>query len=203
MNMKTVWDAVSELEGDFNCDGLGTEEHFNQVICTNCAFDGYSSGFVTTGSGVKDNKYWTVICTKEEFNELVHEMKSNFYEYNMNGVTNYQIALAEGNVTKLEVESKVDKPVYTQEMYDKGEKPKAGMICLVDGVHRELLLPIDSDDMGVIKVDGAYYIICLSALKPTDVRTEKEKAIDDVYRSDLTVKENLAEAYDAWSKGNE
>ena len=274
--MKTVWDAVSELKGDFNLDGLDTEEYFNQVICTNCAFDGYSSGFVTTGSGVKDNKYWTVICTKEEFNELVLEMENNFYKYNMNGVTNYQIALAEGTVTKLEVESKVDykseefwkdapewakelgtkngvmnywmddvsyqlclhdknarvffsnydssdklsflnvatrpqpKPVYTQEMADKGELPSVGMEVLVRGCKRVILLGPDSDgDYVTTNEHGAYDFDSADQLKPIDTRTKKEKAIDGIRLScgfnklNSMEKELLAKAYDTWSKGNE
>lgn len=38
----------------------------------------------------------------------------------------------------------------------------------------------------------------LVGLPQLDTRTDKEKAIDEAYRSDLTVKENLAEAYDKW-----
>ena len=215
--MKTVWDAVNELKGDFNLDGLGTEEHFNQVICTNCAFDGYSSGFVTTGSGVKGNQYWAVICTKEEFNELVDEMEANFYEYNMNGVTNYQIALAEGKATKLEVESKVDKPVYTQEMHDKGELVKKGMLFTteVDGNYTARL--VNTKSVCFIDEDGFFVGIPICTAKPIDNRSDKEKAIDDIKKviADTPYKtdEQSIKFFElikagkihgvTWSKGNE
>lgn len=267
--MKTVWDAVSQLKGD---------------LINSVCFRGERVGFLVQNdegslAALQCRAFIggrVVICSVEEFNELVAEMETNFGKCSKDELAAYQGAIENGTATELEVESKVDytseefwkgapegrnfllvnkerslcefyyqmpasdggkgnsecwanyenealnlmskwelierpqpKPVYTQEMYDKGEKPKKGMICLVDDIHRELLLPIDSDDMGVIKVDGAYYIICRTALKPIDNRTKKEKAIDDIRLScgfnklNSMEKELLAKAYDTWSKGNE
>ena len=70
--MKTVIDAVNEFEGiaPTPCHA----ENKNQVIMAVINFDGYLVGDLTTGDGVRNNEFWKVICTREEFNQCVEEM---------------------------------------------------------------------------------------------------------------------------------
>lgn len=85
------------------------------------------------------------------------------------------------------------KPVYTQEMADAGELPKAGMECAFVST----FFTNKTSNKGVCKII-AYYkdkvwcanrefecVINLSAItfKPIDKRTDKEKAADDILKS--------------------
>ena len=75
-NMKTVIDAVIEYEA------IAPEpcyaENKDQIIMAAKSFDGYLLGDLTTGDGVRDNEYWKVICTREQFKALVDELSTNF-----------------------------------------------------------------------------------------------------------------------------
>ena len=70
--MKTVIDAVNEYEAipPKPC----YMENKEQIIMAKKPFEGYLTGDLTTGDGVRDNEYWKVICTREEFNQCVDEM---------------------------------------------------------------------------------------------------------------------------------
>jgi hypothetical protein len=72
------------------------------------------------------------------------------------------------------------------------------------GVYGDFVCTIN--DFGLKIIDMArhsphnYFDYMMANKEPlTPPKTDKEKAIDDIYRSDLSVKENLAIAYDQWS----
>ena len=74
--------------------------------------------------------------------------------------------------------------VFTQEMSDNGELPSVGMVVVDkrNNCEYEVLLAADSNGYYVmIGGDGSYYCKLLKYLKPIDTRTDKEKAIDEIY----------------------
>tara|TARA_R110000850_G_scaffold100316_2_gene207501 strand:+ start:440 stop:739 length:300 start_codon:yes stop_codon:yes gene_type:complete len=74
--MKTVIDAVNEFKC---CMPVPSHaESKTQVIMAVASFESYEYGELTTGDGVRDNEYWNVICTREQFNDLVSQMETNF-----------------------------------------------------------------------------------------------------------------------------
>lgn len=94
------------------------------------------------------------------------------------------------------------KPVFTQAMSDAGELPPIGSYFIHEN-KKVKTISTSKEDGGVVTfLDGCDIGCCWnndSWVRPIDTRTDKEKAIEDIYRSDLTVKENLAEAYDKWT----
>ena len=96
--------------------------------------------------------------------------------------------------------------VYTQAMRDEGEPPLAGMECEIRNgsiTHRGIIKYISNShviaELTSPNYEQHFYAKGLK-FRPIDTRTDKEKAIDSVYRSDLSVKENLKNAYDEWVK---
>ena len=103
------------------------------------------------------------------------------------------------------------KPVYTQERFDNGQLPSVGMKCFYDFM----------DCTGWIscifcgECDGVVWLLCGGKnehlrradvkFRPIDIRTPKEKAIDDLIKDDfpcgvLIDRKLLGVAYDKWVK---
>jgi len=74
LKQKTVVDAVNYFKGEFPLYCKDSHEDMSQVIEAMKGFDGYSKGELTNGNSVRDNEYWSVICTIEQFNQCVKEM---------------------------------------------------------------------------------------------------------------------------------
>lgn len=115
--MKTIWDAVNELKGDLRgvCASIKRDE-----IWRNNESDTYIA--------IKGNPYhrpeiYTFACTVEEFNGLVAEMSLGL---DVNKVTNGEHYDYVNSDKELLKPIKQDS-IYTQEMYDNGERPSVGM----------------------------------------------------------------------------
>tara|TARA_R110000737_G_scaffold115317_1_gene148182 strand:+ start:172 stop:666 length:495 start_codon:yes stop_codon:yes gene_type:complete len=97
-------------------------------------------------------------------------------------------------------------PVYTQAMCDAGELPLIGMECKLIYCSANYIGTIKyiSTSCVVVKQTGRNYerAISIKGLKfrPIDTRTDKEKAVNSVYNGNLSVRDNLANAYDKWVK---
>jgi len=77
--MKTVMNAVNEFEGIYFDGECGDEDHQDEVVVALKDFGDYQLGDIKIGSGnTIGNSYWGVICTREEFNQCVDEMTTNY-----------------------------------------------------------------------------------------------------------------------------
>ena len=96
------------------------------------------------------------------------------------------------------------KPVYTQAMCDNGELPSVGMEVMHHSVKKTVVGNHDVNyNFPLLSINNVYVLVGLRDIKPlTPPKTDKEKAIDDTYRSDLDVKGNLSMAYDKWVTGS-
>jgi len=65
--------AVNGMRGEFNHGGLDGERG-SQAIMALLDFDGLSNGDVVSGNSVRNNKYWQVLCTIDEFNQCAKEL---------------------------------------------------------------------------------------------------------------------------------
>lgn len=82
---------------------------------------------------------------------------------------------------------------YTQEMYDAGELPRAGMKAMYDG-KEVTVIGFKTNGAIVFEMQNGFTnSMCKPTgnhnIKPIDTRTDKEKAIDD-----------LSESYEIWNK---
>jgi len=68
---KKIVDAVAEL--GVNLPDVEGDEA-TQVIVEMRDFDEFKIGQFCTGNSVRDNSYWNVVCTADEFNQCVKEM---------------------------------------------------------------------------------------------------------------------------------
>ena len=175
-------DAVNEYEGiaPIPCHA----ENKNQIIMALINFDGYLAGDLTTGDGVRNNEYWKVICTREEFNDLALQLETNFGE--SLSYKEYVSVQAMG----ASMVGKPPQPVFTQAMADNGELPQVGMECMILNANCSRPKYIK----GLIKYVGDLVIyayvengercdnVKTLKFKPIDTRTDKEKAIDDIQR---------------------
>lgn len=109
MNMKKVWDAVSEFEGYIsNIPVNGIQGEALIVLCIRDV-DGAKSGLMYGGSVGFNEDFYCQVCTYKEFDELVAEMETNFGKSTPEDYFTW-IATKDdtSKATKLEVESKVD-----------------------------------------------------------------------------------------------
>ena len=120
--MKTIFDAVNEFKGItiVSC----YMENKSQIVMAKKPFYDYLTGDLSTGDGVRDNEYWEVICTRDQYNTLVDEMLTNFgtSETYSDYKVNYEMIN----------EAKVTPPVFTQKMAGAGEFPSVGMKVMID-----------------------------------------------------------------------
>jgi hypothetical protein len=109
--MKTTIDAVNEFKGEWATDDeMGPVTH---IVMANINLGDYLKGDLKVVRGAVGNHYWKVICSHEEFNNLVLRLSSNFgksisYE-------TYKQSWKETSMT------------YTQEMHDNDVLPSVGM----------------------------------------------------------------------------
>ena len=79
---KTVVDAVNYYHGGFICDWNANEYNKPSInICIKSNKDygqEYNKGEMYVGGTDCDDKYFTTVCTKEEFNQCVKEMSFNY-----------------------------------------------------------------------------------------------------------------------------
>ena len=130
------------------------------IIMARFGFYDYKAGDLKLGAIFGGSKYWEVICTKEEFNQCVKELSEAKW---------------------------MSKPVYTQEMKDKGELPSVGM-KFIDVLYNKhtVVTAIFRHDNQVVYVAGKgngkkYFGAELRECKPIDTRTDKEKT-DDLFK---------------------
>lgn len=74
-------------------------------------------------------------------------------------------------------------PVYTQEMADNGELPSVGMAVGFKGSIDCCVIAIHNNQLWIDKGEIGTQIINIDQVQPIDQRTDKEKAIDDIYKS--------------------
>ena len=149
---------------------------YSTLIVAKFDFDDYKAGDFKISSLNASNRYWKVICTEEEFNQCVKELSE----------------------AKL-----MSKPVYTQEMKDRGELPSVGMECISYGNRVVILLDADKQgDFVTMNANGIYEFNAIEDINPIDTRTDKEKAIDNLIEvfgsSSSRSWEMLSLAYDKW-----
>lgn len=123
--MKTITDAIIYW-GGYNFVNGKHEKHHTHILYS--YIDEKFFSLYASDIGVSD-----VICTIAELNKLVDELACNMGNCNMYELSNYRDEVSLGNVpvASKENQSPKPRPVYTQEMYDRGELPSVGMECLV------------------------------------------------------------------------
>ena len=83
------------------------------------------------------------------------------------------------------------KPAYTKAMFDNGVMPLVGM----EYEHGVVLVGADKEGMYVISEHGISIIAELSAIKPIDTRTDKERAVDDLNRELTKLNNNIIDEH--------
>jgi len=185
--MKTVIDAVNFYQGEWRYHDATS------------AF--YRGAYWYCGS-TKDLPAEHV-CTREEFNQCVEELSTNFGESQCYAEYKHYFPLPA-------------KQVYTQAMADNGELPSVGMECMYKdactGNYIEVEVLFINEWSIVLKQTGEGYGKDVSVakhvndvkLKPIDTRTDKEKAIEEyiVTLPPITVNEAelIKKAFDAGVK---
>ena len=133
------------------------------IIYSVYSLSGFSDYYGTGNSTPNSN--WYKVCSYEEFNECVKECSDNF--------------------------GKPTKSIYTKAMSDNGEPPLVGMECMINGHKRVILLTADNDgDYVTMNNGGIYDSDGIHNIKPIDNRTDKEKAIDDLFKLDESICNN-------------
>ena len=154
--MKTVIDAVNKLKGIWNpCDSM--------MVC-NQKTASISNWLYSEPISLLATPEWSVLCTREEFNQCVEDCSNNFGK---------------------------SKPVYTQAMKDNGEQVPLGVDCLWGGHNYNYvpckILCID-DSQFFMLVDGVHGIVGNPTnFKPlTPPKTDNEKAFDKFLSDDYS-----------------
>lgn len=155
--------------------------------------------FVNLCYGTTEKKYFAIndmadtnadeyfICLREEFNDLVSQLETNF------NTINYSYADHKEAINELKemgiVDSKTpeDKPVFTQAMADNGELPQVGMECMAYDVESREFIKVTvlmrHKESIVVDVDGwdsAFVFGNSHEFKPIDTRTDTKKFADDM-----------------------
>ena len=162
--MKTIIDAVNYFKGEYTYDS-------NFLYFDENGFFGSHKDY-----SVDENNYY--ICSREEFNQCVKEMMTNFNtsptysEYS--GMLKVATELAE----------KHKQSVFTKEMQDAGKLPEVGMKVKHLAVDKFVMLTADANSKYVLKsVNDMYSLALLHDIEAIDNRTDKEKAMDDMWDS--------------------
>lgn len=79
-------------------------------------------------------------------------------------------------------EEKENKPIYTQDMLDAGERPQVGMYATLGNAVNEIYLNHHSEISGwhVLFGDGSASLVHSSLIKPIDTQTSEDKAIASI-----------------------
>ncbi|MAO21770.1 MAG: hypothetical protein CMJ25_13560 [Phycisphaerae bacterium] len=180
--MKTIMDAVKYYGGDkFIC---GKHELHHTHIVSAIGTDRFYSA---CASDVGDH---SAICTIIEYNQYIKECETNFglsVNYDTYKDVFHKSSMSFINCTASDRTS--SQPVFTQAMADNGELPPIGSKAICEYCDGEELLIVAHD---LLAEDGAFALVCGDSgywgaearrWKPIDTRTDKEKAIDDLYES--------------------
>lgn len=200
--MKTVIDAVNEFKGDFDNEEInGWEADQDQIIMANKKFDQFEKYDLTNGSCNFTNEYWTVICTREEFNQCVKEMTQNpkpskpvtedkisCFVCHVGAFPMQQYCGSCGHELLSELIPVTLSPVFTQDMFDAGESLDIGMMFATEAGEYHVD-NINDKSICFIDEDGFFIGIPIGKAKPIDTRTDSEKAFDkflsDQYNSNI------------------
>lgn len=203
-------DAVNEFKGEFPCSWL--------FMCQTSALNMVKPSFkIRESTSVNVNDYHIHLCTKEEFNDLVSQLETNFGKYC------YALADYYRRSTDKELLTKPSQPVFTQAMADNEGLPPIGAkvkfvgnddylveFNINDGDELKCIChtkDFEGDSIGVYRHKDGFSVSILNQLiKPIDTRTVKEKAIDSIMESnpafiradDLDIRTVLNGAYDKW-----
>ena len=198
-------DAVNELKGDLGnsfrfkgnethlVQGVGTLVSIDfkptdeELICTIEQFNTLVQECITNfGSSVTYDEYLKELENKMDVEiDYKYTGKSNGFfthgkiykvsECDYEHVTNDDNADSRHVLSDDYLSKNFVKP-FTQEMSDNGELPSVGMLAMVDGCKRTILLAADSEGDYVTMNDrGAYDFDGIHKIKPIDTRTDKEK----------------------------
>jgi len=139
------------------------------------------------------------VCTKQEFNDLVSQLETNFGESGIYRDYKFNYHLPPQA-----------QPVFTQAMADNGELPLVGMECNFETAffttatsNRGVCKPI-AYHAGKVWLDmfDSEYVININVIefKPIDTRTDKERAIDEIMLGNIgaNTRELLSIVYDKW-----
>ena len=211
--LKTVWDAVNELRGEwiFECKE-SWEEKTNHIIT-------FESKLTPSECSFHDN---FMVINYTEFNELVEEMTLGLdvNPVNHGHYLNYVYA----DKSPLEKDSIVNKPlVYTQEMADNGVMPSVGMEVLLE--EDTEFFSCASGEISTLKANDIVYVVAIGNrsdnnatvitlmkqgagfctinpdyIKPIDQRTKKEKAIDAIDKIITDAYQDLTDDYKSNSR---
>ena len=110
--MKTVIDAVNEFKGE--TDG-------NYIYVGASSNDINKGNLQETYTTIHNEKWW-LLCTRDQFNDLVSQMETNFGKCPADVIYDYK-----SNKKELLTPSPQPYLTYTQAMADNGELPSVGM----------------------------------------------------------------------------
>ena len=200
--MKTLIDAVNEFEGDMGC--------YNYIfVGTNK--NKLNRGVSQLTLSTLDNDSWRELCGRHEFLATVAECETNFgkcipyAEYKTEYARKEKVIimldelhkLTDDPVKELDVfinctynNDPQPAPVFTQAMADNGELPSVGMLVMMRGSKRIILLGPDSGgDYITINEHGSYDFDSANKFKPL---TPPIELIDGkAYQFDVRGKEGI------------
>ena len=173
--MKTIIDAVNYFKGEYTYDS-------NFLYFDENGFFGANKNY-----SVDENNYY--ICSREEFNQCVKEMMTNFNTSPTYSEYSGMLKVA------TELVEKHKQPVFTKEMQDAGKLPEVGMQCNFEttffatvtsntpnkGTCEILAYHGDKVWINIIDFDCVINTKVID-FSPIDNRTDKEKAIDEMYK---------------------
>jgi len=172
--MITIMDAVKYYGGHSFVKNEQCAHHTHIVSATgvNLFYSAYAS----------DIDGDSAVCTIKDYNSLVSQLSSNFGRMPCGLLSLWQAGVEAESVT----------PVFTKEFKVKGGTCETWQACKIVFVGKKYTV-VENESGKEFSRKTAKITI-----RDIDTRTDKEKAIDEAYRSDLNVKENLAAAYDKW-----
>lgn len=164
--MKIV-DAVAEL----GCEKVGYSislclTHVARVTEFNRMYDEGSFHFVTQ---FKDNKYWDLVCTIEEYNNCIEEMK---YHYDIPRWCSYNRADKE----LLTVENS-DQSFYEKEEFVHGQDVYVNTLAQSDVKYKFGCLSF-SGKSACILLDEGYDYVLLENLSSKPIKAKEDQVID-------------------------
>lgn len=156
---------------------------------------------------------WEYVCATQEFTNYCEKMAAEKNRMDIIGQNGNDGLHYDNTAQQVEALAVNDKPIFTQAMADAGELPPVGSFVDVAGkngvelfygeaeVNCEVLAHVENT--AVIKM--SYGLGCFSseALRASDTRTDREKAIDEaLHEWPVADKATLEMAYDFWRVGD-
>jgi len=167
---KSVIDAVNEFKGEWSNAEYGDVDVRFIFECIDNKDVTNSIGRLVGDAQNNGPENYREVCTREEFLQCVEEMSEAEW---IKPVT----------------------PIYTKSMADNGELPLVGMKVGFLNEVRAYTVMLGADEEGdliVSPVDGDYWQRAhKSDIKPIDTRTDTEKAIDDLFKLDESICNNI------------